>query len=124
MLLAIALGGAFGTVARFLLGGVVQRFSDFFPYGTLTINVTGSFVLGFLMRYLLATPASPELRAALTLGFCGGFTTFSAFSYEAATLIESGSIGRAFAYMTLSVALCLAGTFGGFALARAVLAPR
>jgi CrcB protein len=124
MLFGIALGGAAGTLARYGLGGIAQRFSAFFPYGTLTINVTGSLLLGFLVRYLLATPASPELRAALTIGFCGGFTTFSTFSYEAAALIESGSVGRALLYMTASVTLSLAATFTGFAIARAVLAPR
>jgi len=124
MLFGIALGGALGTLARYGLGGVAQRFSAFFPYGTLTINVTGSLLLGFLVRYLLATPASPELRAALTIGFCGGFTTFSTFSYEAAALIESGSLGRALLYMTASVTLSLAATFTGFAIARAMLAPR
>ena len=124
MLWSIALGGAAGTLARFGLGGLAQRYSAFFPYGTLTINVTGSLLLGFLVRYLLATPASPELRAALTIGFCGGFTTFSTFSYEAAVLLESGSIGRAVLYMTASVTLSLAAIFTGFAIARAVLAPR
>jgi len=124
MWIGIAIGGAVGTLARYGLGGVAQRYSAFFPYGTLTINVTGSLLLGFLVRYLLATPASPELRAALTIGFCGGFTTFSTFSYEAAALLESGSFGRAIMYMTASVALSLAATFVGFAIARSVLAPR
>ena len=124
MWMGIAIGGAVGTLARYGLGGVAQRYSAFFPYGTLTINVTGSLLLGFLVRYLLATPASPELRAALTIGFCGGFTTFSTFSYEAAALLESGSFGRAIMYMTASVALSLAATFVGFAIARSVLAPR
>ena len=123
MWIGIAFGGAVGTIARYGLGGLAQRYSAFFPYGTLTINVIGSLVLGFLVRYLLATPASPELRAALTIGFCGGFTTFSTFSYEAAALIESGSLGRALMYMTASVTLSLAATFTGFAIARAVLAP-
>ena len=123
MIFGIALGGALGTVARYWLGGLAQRYSAFFPYGTLTINVTGSLALGFLVRYLLATPAGPELRAALTIGFCGGFTTFSTFSYEAAALIESGSTGRALLYMAASVVLSLTATFVGFAIARAVLAP-
>jgi CrcB protein len=123
MLFGMALGGAVGTLARYWLGGLAQRYSAFFPYGTLTINVTGSLLLGFLVRYMLATPASPALRAALTIGFCGGFTTFSTFSFEAAALIESGSTGRAVAYMTASVVLSLAATFAGFAIARAVLAP-
>jgi len=124
MIFGIALGGAAGTLARWWLGGLAQRYSIAFPYGTLTINVTGSLLLGFLVRYMLASPASPELRAALTIGFCGGFTTFSTFSYEAAALLESGSYARAFTYMAASVLLSLAAVFAGFAIARAVLAPR
>ena len=103
---------------------MAQRYSDAFPYGTLTINVTGSLLLGFLVRYLTQTPANPELRAALTIGFCGGFTTFSTFSYEAARLMEDGSTSRAITYMAASVLLSLAAMFAGFAIARAVLAPR
>jgi len=123
MLFGIALGGALGTLARWWLGGWAQRWSAFFPYGTLTINVTGSLLLGFLVRWLTQTSAGPELRAALTIGFCGGFTTFSTFSYEAARLIEDGSLGRAALYMGASVLLSVGAAFAGFAIARAVLAP-
>lgn len=123
MLFFIALGGAAGTLARFGLGGLAQRFTPFFPFGTLTINVVGSLLLGFLMRYLLATTASPELRAALTIGLCGGFTTFSTFSYETATLLESGNYGRAGIYIAASVLLSLIAVFAGFAIARALTTP-
>ena len=111
------------ALARWGVGAWAQRFSAEFPYGTLTINVTGSLILGFLVRYATQTNAAPELRAALTIGFCGGFTTFSTFSYEAARLIEDGSIGRAAAYMLASVLLSLVAVFAGFAIARAMLAP-
>ena len=123
MLLAIALGGAVGSVARYVLGGLIQRGSSVFPYGTLTINVTGSLLLGFLARYLLDTSAPVELRAALTIGFCGGYTTFSTFSYETMVMLERGEYGRAAAYVSASVALSLLGTFVGFAAARAAFAP-
>ena len=122
MLFAIALGGAVGTLARYGVGGLAQRFSATFPLSTLAINVAGSLLLGFLMRWLLGTTASPELRAGLTIGLCGGFTTFSTFSYETARLIESGSWGRAAAYVALSVLGSLLATFAGFAAATRVLA--
>jgi CrcB protein len=115
--LAIALGGAVGTVARYGLGSWIQRATSTFPLSTLVINVTGSFLLGFLMRWLLSTAATPDLRAALTIGFCGGYTTFSTFSYETARLLESGSWARATTYVVASVGVSLVATFAGFAAA-------
>jgi CrcB protein len=118
----VALGSAVGGALRFLLGGTVQRvLGGTFPAGTLLINITGSLLLGFLIRYALGTSAvSPEMRALLTTGLCGGFTTFSTFSYESATLIEAGDYRRATLYIALSLALSLIGVFAGFALARGV----
>jgi CrcB protein len=126
MFWAIAVGAAVGGVSRYYLSTAVQhRMGSIFPWGTLVINVTGSVLLGFLMRYALTTPGvSVELRALLTTGFCGGYTTFSTYSYETATLIEDGQLGRAGTYALASVLLALAGTFGGFALAREVIALR
>ncbi|MGH7665149.1 MAG: fluoride efflux transporter CrcB [Gemmatimonadaceae bacterium] len=118
MLFAIALGGAAGSLARYGLEGLVQRGSTHFPYGTLVVNVSGSLLLGFLMHYLLQTSASPDIRAGLTIGLCGGFTTFSTFSYETVRLIEDGSYGRALAYVLASVVLSLLATYAGFAAAR------
>ena len=123
---AIALGAAVGGVTRYYLSAAVQhRMGSTFPWGTLLINVTGSILLGFIMHYALSTRGvSVELRALLTTGFCGGYTTFSTYSYETATLIEDGQLGRAGTYVVASVLLALAGTFGGFALAREVIALR
>jgi CrcB protein len=123
---AIAIGAAVGGVSRYYLSAAIQhRVGSTFPWGTLVINVTGSVVLGFLMRYALSTPGvSVETRALLTTGFCGGYTTFSTYSYETATLIEDGQLGRAGTYALASVLVALAGTFGGFALAREVIALR
>ena len=122
----VALGSAVGGVCRFLLTAFIQqRVGGTFPLGTLLINITGSFVLGFLIRYALATPAlTPELRALLTTGFCGGYTTFSTFSFETATLIEEAQYQRAALYVFLSVTVALIGTFGGFLAAREVLSIR
>ena len=119
-----ALGGAIGTVARYLLTLAVQpRAGAGFPVATLLINVTGSVLLGFLMRYgLERATASPEVRLLLTTGFCGGYTTFSTFSYETARLIEDGEWQRGLAYIVASVVLSLGGTFIGFALARSLIA--
>ncbi len=124
MLFSIAFGGAMGTLARYGVGLLTQRGSAHFPYGTLAINVAGSLLLGVLARWLLSGHASPELRAGLTIGFCGGFTTFSAFSFEVATLLEQGSYARAGIYAALSVLLSVMAMFAGFGIARAALAGR
>lgn len=125
MLFAIALGGAAGSLLRYGIGSVVQqRAGAGFPVGTLVVNVTGSLLLGFLMRWLLETTVSPEMRAALTIGLCGGYTTFSTFSADTVRLLEEGSWGRASSYVVASVALSLLATIAGLALARFVVAHR
>ncbi len=123
MIWSVAIGGAIGSVARFLLSGVIQRFSGTgFPVWTLVINVTGSILLGFLMRYFIdGVPVAVEARAFLTAGFCGGYTTFSTFSYETVALIEQGDWRRASMYVLASVTLSLAGVFAGIGLARGVI---
>ena len=126
MLWYIAVGSAIGGVSRFLFGGAVQRLAgSTFPIGTLVVNITGSFLLGAILRYGIDTPSlSPELRAMLTIGFCGGYTTFSTFSYETIALMEDGEWTRAAAYLTLSVLLSLAATFLGLVAARELVAVR
>jgi CrcB protein len=119
----VGLGSAVGGIARFLLGAAVQhRLGTTFPIGTLVINVTGSLLLGFLLRFLLAAPTvAPEVRAMLMAGFCGGYTTFSTFSLDAALLLEAGQVGRATVYAVASVVLSIGGTFGGMAIARVAI---
>ena len=125
MLFAIAVGGAVGSVLRYGLGSFLQqRAGPGFPVGTLVVNVTGSLLLGFLMRWLLETTAPTELRAALTIGLCGGFTTFSTFSADTVRLIEDGSWTRAGGYVLASVALSLLAMAAGLALARLAIAHR
>jgi CrcB protein len=123
MLLYVALGSAIGGATRYLFGGLIQRLLDTtFPAGTLLINISGSFLLGTIIRYAVETPSfSPEVRAFLTIGFCGGYTTFSTFSYETMALLEDGEWTRAGLYVAASVLLSLLGTFLGFALAREVI---
>ncbi|MFI5279407.1 MAG: fluoride efflux transporter CrcB [Gemmatimonadales bacterium] len=122
MLWYVMLGSAVGGGARFLLGSFVQaRMGTAFPTGTLLVNVTGSLVLGFIFRYAAGSSMSPEVRALLTTGFCGGYTTFSTFSWESVRLIEDGDYYRAAWYIGLSVVLSLAGAFVGIGLAREAL---
>lgn len=123
MLWYVAVGSALGGVARYLLGGWVQRLAGgVFPWGTLLVNLSGSFLLGLIARYAIESAAlSAEVRTFLTLGFCGGYTTFSTFSWETARLLEDGDWRRATVYVAASVGLALAGTVGGIATARQIL---
>jgi CrcB protein len=122
----VALGAAVGGVARYAFTAFFQqRAGPGFPMATLLINISGSLLLGFLMRYALASGSlNPELRALLTTGFCGGYTTFSTFSYETILLFEDGEYRRAALYVTLSVVLALLGTIGGMKAADKLLALR
>jgi CrcB protein len=114
--LLIAVGGAAGSVLRYAVGRAVQGASaSGFPIGTMVVNVSGCFLIGILVRQFLNMQVSPELRALLIVGFCGGFTTFSTFSAETIGLIEGGEYARAASYVVLSVALCLGATFAGMA---------
>jgi fluoride exporter len=118
----ITLGGVVGTLARYFLQGLLQTRGGSFPTGTLAINVLGSLLLGFIMR--LATGAaviSPELRGALTIGFCGAFTTMSTFSYESVRLLGDGEYGYAGLYMGGTILGCLAAIVVGTALASKLL---
>lgn len=123
ILLAVAGGGAAGSLARYVIGAAVQgRAGSGFPVGTLVVNITGSLLLGFLMRLLLdSSLASPTVRLMLTTGFCGGYTTFSTFTYETARLIEDGEYERAGLYVALSLALSMAAMFVGLWAARGLL---
>jgi fluoride exporter len=123
---AIAIGAALGGVSRYYLASSIQqRLGTSFPWGTLVVNVTGSLLLGFVLRYALSTPAvSVEMRALLTTGFCGGYTTFSTFSFETAALLEEGQYERAGAYVLGSVVLSIVATICGLILARELLAYR
>jgi len=120
MLIWIAIGGAAGSVLRFLTGGMIQRAGGVsFPLGTLFVNVAGAFLIGVLTQHYMHVQTSPVVRTALITGFCGGFTTFSAFSIETVGLLEGGEYAKAAAYILLSITLCLASTFAGIAALRA-----
>ena len=124
LMLAVAAGGALGSLARYLLSGQVGRLLGIgFPWGTLAVNILGSFVMGVLVELLAVRwSVSPELRAFLTVGILGGFTTFSAFSLEVVVLLERGQTVAAAAYVVASVALSVGALFLGLQLLRELLA--
>jgi CrcB protein len=128
MIWYVAIGGALGSMSRYALGTFIQnRVGMGFPLGTLLINITGSFLLGFFVR-LGVSPVemdaglfagmTKEMRVMLTTGFCGGFTTFSAFSYETSTLLQEAQYTRALLYILSSVTLSLVAVLSGYILAR------
>lgn len=118
--LLICLGGAVGTAARYGAGGLAVRWwGTEFPYGTLVVNVTGSFLIGFIQQVGLTTLAIPETaRLVLTIGLMGGFTTYSSFSYETLRLVEEGSWLQAATNVVLTTGLCLAVCALGLVLGR------
>ncbi|MGD8208009.1 MAG: fluoride efflux transporter CrcB [Thiohalocapsa sp.] len=121
-LLAIAGGGALGALSRFWVStGVYGLLGREFPWGTLAVNVIGSFLMGLLAVLLLERSlAPPELRSALLIGFLGAFTTFSTFSLETLNLIEQGDSVRALLNIGVSVLVCVAACWGGIVAARAI----
>lgn len=124
----IAIGGALGTTARFWLSGVVARsFGETFPWGTLVINVTGSFVIGFFGA--LTGPdgrlfVGSTARQFVMIGMCGGYTTFSSFSLQTLNLMNDGEWFRAGANVGLSVLLCMIAVWTGVVLANLINAMR
>lgn len=122
MVVYIAVGGILGTLARYYLQGWVQTRTGVFPVGTLAINLIGSLMIGFVIRLATgSTIISPDLRAALTVGFCGAFTTMSTFSYESIALLRDGEYGYAGLYMGGTILGCLAAVIIGTAVANRLL---
>lgn len=124
----IAFGGALGSVARFALNGVVSaRVGETFPWGTILVNVAGSFVIGGLSALTLPEGRlSAEARTFTTqflmIGVCGGFTTFSSFSLQTLNLLRDGEWLYAGGNVVLSVVLCLVATWLGYLLGTAMSA--
>lgn len=121
-ILVLGVAGAAGTISRYLLGGWIhQLFGAGFPYGTLIVNISGCFAVGFLgtlaeERFLI----SPQVRTALLIGFLGAFTTFSSFAYETWALFKDGEMMIAGLNVLASVVTCFAGLLIGVFLARLI----
>jgi CrcB protein len=121
-LIYVFIGGGLGSLVRFKLGQWVNTFHNSnFPFGTFTINVIACFVLGFIIgladhkQFL-----SPASRFFWAVGFCGGFSTFSAFSRETLALIQQGQNSTMILYILLSVIVCMTATFGGLLIAERI----
>lgn len=113
-LLAVALGGGVGALGRYALSTWVQNaLGAGFPWGTLSVNITGSFLMGVLAGALQRGALPPEFQTLAAVGILGSFTTFSAFSLENVRLLQEGAWGRALAYMALSVAVGILAVLAG-----------
>jgi CrcB protein len=119
-ILLVAVGGALGSVARYLVGMATLRlFGPSFPWGTLTVNIVGSLAIGVFVELIARRfDASMELRLLAVTGFLGGFTTFSAFSLDVISLFERGELLAAGTYVASSIVFSLVAVFVGLALVR------
>lgn len=122
-IIAIAFGGALGSVGRFLLASLIGRHLGVgFPWGTLAVNVVGGLAMGLLVGVMAQIGSvSPSVRAFLTVGILGGFTTFSAFSLETILLFQRGEMVAALAYIASSVVLSVGAVWCGLRMMRLVL---
>lgn len=121
-ILLIAIGGALGAVLRYASVNAVERLTgNALPWGTLAVNVVGSFALGFLMLATDRMQLSEDVRRFAAIGVLGAFTTFSAFSWEVTSLLRAGEWGRAGAYAVGSVVVGVLALIAGGAMASAVL---
>ena len=121
----VMLGGALGTGARFWISGLVaERAGEFFPLGTLVVNITGCLVVGFFAAFTSQEGpvlVSPQSREFFMIGVCGGYTTFSSFSLQTLDLARDGDWGKALLNTALSFGCCLTAVWLGRILALAVL---
>ncbi len=118
--LAVTVCGGLGCLSRYFISGwVYALLGRDFPYGTFVVNITGAFIIGFLMEFgLRSSMIPPTLRIGITVGFLGGLTTFSTFSYETFRLLEEGNFVTASTNVFVSVLVCLLFTWVGITAAR------
>lgn len=112
-LVLVFLGGGCGAICRYFISKIVPVSSDGFPFATFTANFISCIILGYLISQVLNKNLSHSYQLLLMTGFCGGFSTFSTFSAESFKLIENGQSTIAFAYMFLSIAICLGAIWMG-----------
>jgi fluoride exporter len=118
--LIVMVGGALGTLARYVVSVLMLPVSKDLPWGTIVINVTGSFLIGLFGTLTLASgryPVPENLRLFVMIGFCGGYTTFSSFSLQTLDLLRAGAIGRAVVNIAGSVIVCILAVAAGHAIA-------
>ena len=114
-IVAVGIGGFFGSILRYLISHYTNISAhSTFPFGTLTVNVVGSFLIGIIIAAALEGDLNKSMRLFLATGFCGGFTTFSSFSYEFFSLLQHEQTGYAFLYAAASFVLGLAFVWLGF----------
>jgi CrcB protein len=119
-ILLIGIGGGLGSIARYASTLLSQKYlSGFLPYGTLIANFLGSLLIGVFLAYLIENP-SQNFKLLLVTGFCGGFTTFSTFSYENFSYLQTGQIGMFLLYGLGSIAVGLLAVFLGFSLGKLI----
>ncbi len=121
-ILLVAVGGAIGSVARYLVGlGATRLAGPNFPFGTLTVNIAGAFAIGLLVEMIARRfDASAEMRVFIVTGILGGFTTWSSFTLDTMMLFERGEIGLSALYLLASLLVSFAAVFAGLALGRAL----
>jgi CrcB protein len=120
---AVAVGGALGSLLRYYLAGAIQPAGSVFNWGIFIVNITGGLVMGLIVEAsALKLNLAPEMRAFLTVGVLGGFTTFSTFSLDSALLLQKGEYALAAGYIIGSVALSILALFAGLWIVRAVYA--
>ncbi|HEX4296145.1 MAG TPA: fluoride efflux transporter CrcB [Rhizomicrobium sp.] len=122
VLLSVALGGAIGSLLRYFVASAIQTpASAGFPWGIFLVNISGGFVMGVVVEMAaLKMQFSPEIRAFLTVGILGGYTTFSTFSLDSVLLLQRGAYASAGLYIVGSAALSIAALFAGLTLVRAL----
>lgn len=116
-ILLVALGGAVGSVCRYLISKLSQ---GTFPWGTLTVNILGSLLIGLLTGLMLRGSVSPEMKLIFVTGFCGGFTTFSTFANESFSMMRTGDVLLSALYIGVSIMVGILAVYAGLHLAEMI----